>query len=481
MCAPKAAMSRGQAIQSRLVEFGVGKLAREQVSQIRRRAQVEVGLLGAACVRDDTTMTATSRRSPVATSNEAPAGARRSLGASGKKPVVFSSSVTLPSSPRTSSHGGGTIVGPLGQHAAKQVGQARRHADAPRLDVHGLVGGDSGQGAGGAIGHEGRRAGQALEEDAAEREHVGARVHIQRALRLLGRHVHGRPQGRAGLGQAQRGRVEQAARDAEVEQLDLGNVLARQEDVGGLDVAVDDPVLVGHGQGLRDPADHAHRGAQVDGTAGQPVLQGLAVEPFHDQVVLAVGGLAVGDVAHDGRMGDGGQAVRLLLKALAKLRAEAGRDLHRHGFAGGQIDAPVDHAHAAGDAVAFQAKSTVDLLGHVIRWQHGQSRGQSRNESIQGSLSPMSRSANIWLDTYWLVAVAQSASGGADKCFRARRSGGENRDFTSERRCLALPVVTATRLVPLRGYFSGPLVPLFLLVPLRGYFSGPLVPLRGYS
>ena len=36
----------GQTIQSRLVEFGVGKFARQQVSQIRRRAKVEVGLLG---------------------------------------------------------------------------------------------------------------------------------------------------------------------------------------------------------------------------------------------------------------------------------------------------------------------------------------------------------------------------------------------------------------------------------------------------
>ncbi len=251
-------------------------------------------------------MTATNLRSPVATSKAAPAGARRSLGASWKKPLVFEIFGDAAELAQHVSHGGGPIVRPFGEHAAKQIGQARRHANTPRLHIHGLVGRDSGQGTGGAVGHEGRRAGQALEEDATQREHVGARVHIQRPLRLLGRHVHGRPQGRASLGQTQRRRIEQAARDPEVEQFDLGNVLARQKDVGGLDVPVNDPVLVGHGQGLRDPADHSHRGAQVDGTAAEPILERLAVEPFHDQVVLAVGGLAVRDVAHDGWMGDGG-------------------------------------------------------------------------------------------------------------------------------------------------------------------------------
>ena len=78
-------------------------------------------------------------------------------------------------------------------------------------------------------------------------------------------------------------------------------------------------------RGPRHRLDHLDSGTDGYRPAGQAVFQGLALQPLHDQVVLAVAGLAVGDVAHDSGVGDGGQAIRLLLEALAELRSKAGR------------------------------------------------------------------------------------------------------------------------------------------------------------
>ena len=91
----------------------------------------------------------------------------------------------------------------------------------------------------GVRGLERRPPGEQLEEDDPERVHVALRPDLS-AARLLGRHVLGRPDDGARRGQR---RVREGPSDAEVR--DLGVALAVEEDVRRLQVAVDDPVLVG--------------------------------------------------------------------------------------------------------------------------------------------------------------------------------------------------------------------------------------------
>ena len=91
-------------------------------------------------------------------------------------------------------------------------------------------------------------AGQHFEQDHAERVDVGAVVDVRFAFALLGRHVVGRSHDRAGARLVRNlfialGQLGQA----EIEHLhEVGHVpLGDEEDVFGLEVAVDDAVLVG--------------------------------------------------------------------------------------------------------------------------------------------------------------------------------------------------------------------------------------------
>ena len=86
---------------------------------------------------------------------------------------------------------------------------------------------------------ERRLAGEALEQHAAERVEVGAGVGVARAQRL-GRHVQRGPGDLARCGQLV---VRGLLGEAEVTQVDV--VALRHEGVGRLDVAVDEPALVG--------------------------------------------------------------------------------------------------------------------------------------------------------------------------------------------------------------------------------------------
>ena len=92
-----------------------------------------------------------------------------------------------------------------------------------------------------AIG-ERRRAGERLVEHGAERPDVRATVGVVLALGLLGRHVERRSDRRAAAGDARTADVVQQLRHAEVEELheERAVVAHREEDVRGLEVAMDD-------------------------------------------------------------------------------------------------------------------------------------------------------------------------------------------------------------------------------------------------
>ncbi len=127
------------------------------------------------------------------------------------------------------------------------------------------------------IGIEGRPIGQELVEDRSCRELVRALVHA--APRLLGRHVAEGAHDQAGSREPGVGGGD--AGDAEVEDLHLP--VAQDEDVPRLDVAVDDPVLMGV---VEPVADLDHQGQLVlerDLAAlADEELELLAVEELHD-------------------------------------------------------------------------------------------------------------------------------------------------------------------------------------------------------
>ena len=121
-----------------------------------------------------------------------------------------------------------------------------------------------------ALGHERRPPAQHLEEDHAQRVDVGAVIDLARAAALLGRHVRGRPHHRCRCAS----RTERCWRpccqqlgDAEVEHLHAARgasrrVVGHQEQVVGLEVAVDDAARVRGGQrarGLRGDAARVRR------------------------------------------------------------------------------------------------------------------------------------------------------------------------------------------------------------------------------
>ncbi len=115
-------------------------------------------------------------------------------------------------------------------------------------------------------------------------------------------------------------------RDAEVEHLgDLVIVVRHQEDVVGLEIAVDDARLVRAAEGARDVRDHAH-GVHVRQPAQleEPVRERLAVEQLHrdegDGRRLVD---AVIDDLHDVGAAQRGRGLRLPLEALEHLRLRA--------------------------------------------------------------------------------------------------------------------------------------------------------------
>ncbi len=109
---------------------------------------------------------------------------------------------------------------------------------------------------------ERRVPGQHLEEHAAERVEVGAAVEVRGVAALLGRHVERRAHQRAaaGLVHLPGAKVARQLGDPEVDQLDRVGRLRLDEDVLGLEVAVDDPLGVRGLQRLGHPAPEARGG-----------------------------------------------------------------------------------------------------------------------------------------------------------------------------------------------------------------------------
>jgi hypothetical protein len=207
----------------------------------------------------------------------------------------------------------------------------------------------------------GRPAGEQLEERATHGVDVGAGPHAL-AHDLLGRHVRRRAERHARGGDAVV--LTEAAGQAEVHQLhhDLA-AHARDHDVAGLDVAMDDARLV-HGRERRQQANgDAHRDAHVHGAALDEVREGLTGQELHHDERMTHGVEAHVEDAHDVGVAHRGERLGFAQEAHALHGAGqelAVQDLQRDGAPRVQLGGPVHHAHGAaaellGERVAIGA------------------------------------------------------------------------------------------------------------------------------
>ncbi len=221
---------------------------------------------------------------------------------------------------------------------------------------------------GGGVASEGEQAGGHLVENCTEGKEIAAGIEFF-AQSLLRRHIGNGAESRAGSGEQilsesgaaiSRGRafLECSAGvfgQAEIEQ--LGVAARGDEDVGRLDVAVDDPFRVGSVEGVGDLDGGVEKQIELEGAAGDAFTKRLALEKLHGDesamLVLAdfVDGANVGMVQGRG-------AARFTLKALEGLTIVGegfGKKLQSNVAAQAEVFGFVDFAHATGAELAENA------------------------------------------------------------------------------------------------------------------------------
>ena len=217
-------------------------------------------------------------------------------------------------------------------------------------------------------GPERQAPGQELEEDDAQRVEVGLLVE-RVALDLLGRHV-GRGADAHDEGRVAVHVLAQVQRQAEIEDLRL--VVAGDQDVGWLDVTMDDalPVrIIERHAALENDADDPVQGQQ----AVDPgmVLEREAVDVLHRQIGIVVLDDALVDLGDVG-MGEAAGDHLLVLEQLAQAARHGGTivaeadQLDRHRQVGIRADAEVDRggrplAQFLDDAVLADAVHATEI------------------------------------------------------------------------------------------------------------------------
>ena len=199
---------------------------------------------------------------------------------------------------------------------------------------------------------ERRSAGECLVQDDAQRVDVGPFIKGHIALGVLWGHVQRGAQNVAGLGQLHGAGARVHLGDAEVHDLDhCPLALASEEDVLWLEVAVDDPCLVGGLQ--RRGHVQRHRDGDVDfrRPLAQELTEILPLQQLHDQVDPPVGGLVEVDDLDDARVLDVAGGDRLSFQPPHILRARG--DLPSQHLRGVPLLHPevfnlVDGTHPAG-------------------------------------------------------------------------------------------------------------------------------------
>ena len=131
---------------------------------------------------------------------------------------------------------------------------------------------------------------------------------------------------------------------------DLHVAVGRQEDVLGLQVSMDDALLVGRRQPPRDLGAHLDGLSHRERSAPQPLAQRLSLEQLHDGVGAPYVGAEV-VYRKDVRMGEGRHRLGLALEAgqgVGALVQVGGQHLDRHVAVELRVASAVDLAHASG-------------------------------------------------------------------------------------------------------------------------------------
>ena len=149
---------------------------------------------------------------------------------------------------------------------------------------------------------EGMSAGDQLVGDDAPGVDIGALIGGRIRRRLLGRHVHRRANGVARLGDFGPGFLARCLHgfgDPEIG--DDGGAFA-EENVLGLDVAVDDPLPVGVGERGGDVAENGEALLDRNWTFANPLAQRFPAHERHGEVRISADGLARGEHGYDVRL-----------------------------------------------------------------------------------------------------------------------------------------------------------------------------------
>ncbi len=214
-----------------------------------------------------------------------------------------------------------------------------------------------------------------LVEHGAAREHIGARVESL-APRLLGRHVGDRSDRGARVrqpgfsdrrrgGRVERSRVVGLLRETEVEKLRLSSF--GDEDVRGLQVAVDDAPRVRGFQRVRDLDRDVEEGRELEWAGDQAVMKRFAVEQLHGDegfalvLVDVIDGADVGVLERGGRPG-------LALQPLEGLRIRRGllrKKLQGHAAAELQVLGFVNDSHPAASELREDPVMREGLTDHA--------------------------------------------------------------------------------------------------------------------
>jgi hypothetical protein len=212
---------------------------------------------------------------------------------------------------------------------------------------------------------EGRFSRQTLEEDATEGKHVRSRPDVAFAARLLGGHVTRCAEQHVRRGQSAE-RALRVPRDAEIEDLDSVGIFTDEENIRGLDVAMNDAARMRRTQGLGDEPYEREAVGHREPASSEAIRQILAFEPFHGEPGFVRGKDAMRDVADDVRMVERREHPSLVEEtaraALFGITKHFERDeVSRRGIARSK-----NGAHTPARCVCLERESPID----EITWLH---------------------------------------------------------------------------------------------------------------
>jgi hypothetical protein len=235
-------------------------------------------------------------------------------------------------------------------------------------------------------------AGERAKEDHAERVEIDAVIDVLRAARLLGRHVVGRAEGRAGARRRFFRRAERRLHlaDAEVEHLHEARVPAapREEDVLRLQIAVHDLLGVHRLERFADLRHHVddvgdrQRAARADLRGEVVALEQLE----HHEHRAVVGGAEV-EHLDDVLVADRRRRERLATETRDDVRVTGVvrvEQLHRHALPDAEVLRFVDRAHSACRERAVEPIATAEDRpeSRVVGRRHGGECTRDRSVTV---------------------------------------------------------------------------------------------------